>query len=428
LAGVSGGAWAAHLPGSQPAWQSFRVEPQGLPLREIKMDAAGFTPDFVAQFSWPPKAGRSFGVRDQACRVAIVNEEAAELLFGDDTPGHSIQDAAGLPVEIIGVVAARKRRTAKRQSRPTIYYNYMNQAGPPLDRIAMTPFSAPVAARLDRAELNTNVVSPGYFAAMGFALVAGRIFPENPSSRGCRVAVVNQEAADLYFGRDAVGAAILDDLGQRTEIIGVVHSAQLGIFERRVEPTVYFPMVQDCLPTMTLTIGARVADGPMLATVRYALQLVPGRGPAPLVVKTLDTHLNQTAFAPLHIATALVGTCATTALFLSVLGLYGTLSDAARVRRRDLAIRIALGARRRDVIRQILQEGGRLAGVGSLAGVLASLLLSQLLSRIVPGIGSPKVWLWTAGPILIATGVALAGVLPARRALMLDPLRVLRSN
>ena len=306
---VSGVAWTARLPGSQPAWRSFRVEPQGLPFREVKLDVAGFTSDSLAQFSSPPKAGRLFGFKDQTCRAAIVNEEAAEVLFGGDTVGRSIHDTAGMPVEIIGVVAVRKRRSATQRSRPTIYYDYMNKAGPALDRIALARFSAPVASRLNRAEFDTNVVSPGYFAAMGFSLVAGRIFPDNPSARGCRAAVVNQEAADLYFGGHTEGAAIIDDMGERTQIIGVVHSAQLGIFERGAEPAIYFPMVQDCLPGMTLIIGAQVAGGPMLVELQHTLQLVPGRGPAPLVVQTLETHLSHTALAPLRIATAIVGAC-----------------------------------------------------------------------------------------------------------------------
>lgn len=198
------------------------------------------------------------------------------MLFGRDTPGRSLQDAADRPMEAIGVVAARTTRTATRKSRPTIYYNYLNQGGPPPDRIKEARFSAPIGAELDRAELNTNVVSPSYFAAMGSSLVAGRIFSENPE---CRVAVVNQEAADLYFGGTAVGAAIIDDLGQRTEIIGVVRSAQLAVFERRVEPTVYFPMAQDCLPVMTLIVGARarVVDGTMLAKAPFNWFLAAGR-------------------------------------------------------------------------------------------------------------------------------------------------------
>ena len=421
LPGVAGIAWAARLPGSQPAWRSLRVEPAGLPLREIKMDVAAFTTGSAARFSWPPRAGRMFGFRDQGCRVAIVDEEAADALFGGDTAGRSIRDTAGMPVEIIGVVAIRKG--AAQRDRPTIYYDYTNQPGPSFDRIPQAGFSAPVASRLDRAEFDTNVVSPSYFATMGFSLVAGQTFSDNP--RGCRVAVVNQEAADLYFGGHAVGAAIIDDMRQRTGIIGVVHSAQLNVFERRTEPTIYFPMAQDCLYAMKVIVGARVASGPMLDDVRHTLHSVPGGGSAPIAVQTLEAYLSQTALAPLHIAMAIVGACAATALLLGILGLYGTLSDAARARRRDLAIRIALGARRRDVIYQVLREGGRLAGAGAVAGMAGSFLLSHLLPRMASNIGSPKAWVWIAGPILLGGAAALAGVLPARRALMVDPLRIL---
>ena len=432
VAGVSGMAWAARPPGSQPAWQSFRVEPQGLPLRDVKMDVAALTSHSAGQFSWPPKAGRMFGFRDGTCRVAIVNEEAAAVLFGDDTAGRSLQDAAGMPVEIIGVVAARKGARkgsgAAQRSRPTVYYDYTNQAGAPLDPIALARFSAPVASPLERSEFDTNVVSPGYFAAMGFSLVTGQIFPDDPGNRGCRVAVVNQEAADLYFGGNAVGAAIVDDMGRRTAIIGVVHSTQLGIFERRAEPTIYFPMAQDCLPAMRLIVGARAEGGPMLAAVQQTIESVPGRGAAPLKVETLETYLSQTALAPLHIAMAIVGACTTTALFLGVLGLYGALNDAARARRRDLAIRIALGARRRHVIVQVLREGGQLAGAGALAGMFGALLLSQFLPRMAQNIASPKSWVWIAGPLVLAGAVAVAGILPARRALLVDPLRMLRSG
>jgi len=155
---------------------------------------------------------------------------------------------------------------------------------------------------------------------------------------------------------------------------------------------------------------------------------VPGRGAAPLKVETLETYLSQTALAPLHIAMAIVGACTTTALFLGVLGLYGALNDAARARRRDLAIRIALGARRRHVIVQVLLEGGQLAGAGALAGMFGALLLSQFLPRMAQNIASPKSWVWIAGPLVLAGAVAVAGILPARRALLVDPLRMLRSG
>jgi len=109
------------------------------------------------------------------------------------------------------------------------------------------------------------------------------------------------------------------------------------------------------------------------------------------------------------------------ALLLSVLGLFGTLSDAARQRRRELAIRIALGAQRWRVIAQVLGEGGRLACAGTLAGMLGSVVLSRWMTGITWGSGSPALWVWLAAPIVLAGVVAIASFLPARRALMVNP-------
>lgn len=427
LGGLSPMAWTGLLPGGGPAWQSFRIEPRGLPLREVTMDAGPLTPEVMARLSLPPKSGRLFGLADRACPAAIVNEEAAAALFGDDTAGRAIYDAAGTPINVIGVVAPRKRSGSAHAS-PAIYFDSMSGGRRPAVQVAGAHFSAPAASPLERVELNRNVVSPGYFAAMGLSLVAGRLFPERPAAGECRLAVVNQEAADLYFGGGAVGAAIIDDAGRRTAIVGIVHAAPLGTFERRLEPTVYFPMAQDCLPTMTLILGAGVADAHVLAGVLQAVEAVPGRGPSSPTVKTLATQLSQTALAPLHIATAIVGACAATALLLGVLGLYGTLNDAARARRRDLAIRIALGAGRRHVVGEVLRAGGRLAGAGALAGLAGSLVLAQLLPHVAAGIGAPESWVWMAGPVVLAAAVAAAGILPSRRALMADPLRILRHD
>jgi ABC-type lipoprotein release transport system permease subunit len=419
--GVSPMAWTEQLPGGLPAWRSFRVEPQHLPFREVMMDTAAFTANSIPRYALPPVAGRFFGVEDQTCRAAVANEEAAKALFGADTVGRSIEEPKGPAVEIIGVLAMRTRR-------PTIYYYDADQTGLRDHRTAPARFRAPVISKLKTAELDVNVVSAKYFAAMGLPLVAGRIFPDDPMSRGCRAGVINEEAAELYFNGNAVGDAVIDDRGRRTEIVGVVHSAPLGTFEPRAEPAIYFPMVPDCPRSMTLILGAREANRPLLAKLSSTMEAVPGRGPAPLLVRTLETYLSQTGLAPLRIATMIIGASATTAFILSVLGLFGALSDAARQRRRELAIRMALGAQRWHVIFQVLQEGGRLACAGALAGTLGSLLLSRMLARIAPGNGSPALWVWLAAPLVLAGAVAIASVLPARSSSLVNPLTIMRDE
>jgi predicted permease len=428
LPDISATAWVGTLPGSSPTWRSLRVEPPRLPFRDVVMDVAAFTPRSIAFVTLPPIVGRMFGGRDtaQACRVVIVNEEAADEL-GGDAVGRTIEDPEGQRVEIIGVVATRKVEKSTARHRPTVFY-YADQTGTPLGQVGPGHFRVPETPKPVSAVLAANVVSPSYFAAMGVLPLAGRVLPEDPEPRGCRVAVINQEAAELYFGGNAVGGAVIDSDGRRTEIIGVVHSALIRTSQRRVEPTIYYPMAEEFLPQMTLILGARDGNDAVLASVRHQLDIVPGGTPGGVAVTTLDAHLSRTALAPERIASTLVGASAATALALGVLGLYGVMTDAVRQRRREIAVRVALGAQGWRVVRQLLVEGARLAGAGTVAGMLGSLLLTRWLARIIPNGGSLTVWVWLAGPLVLVGAVAIASVLPARRALMVDPLTIMRDN
>src|SRR6185369_16943959 len=197
-------------------------------------------------------------------------------------------------------------------------------------------------------------------------------------------------------GGKAIGAAVIDTLGRRTEIVGVVHSEPLGTFQQRPEPALYLPMWQDSLPRMTMVVQVADVSSPRLVDFQRAIESVPGRGPSPPVVKTLEVYLTQTSLAPLRIATTILGASAALGLLLSVLGLFGALSDAARQRRRELALRIALGAQRWRVIWQVLGEAGRLACAGTVAGMLGSLLLSRWMTGITGRAGSPALWVWLA--------------------------------
>ncbi|HEY6290458.1 MAG TPA: ABC transporter permease [Terriglobia bacterium] len=426
--GVSGIEWAGTLQGSEPIRQSFRIEPAQLPLREITLDTDWITADSLKLFSLPLTAGRMFGTAERTCRVAIVNTEAAEELFGGYTAGRTLRDPEGNPpLEIIGVVAMRKPEHAKK-SLPTLYYDYTGHEDAPPGKTSDVRFRAAVASELGWAELETNVVSPGYLDAIGNKLIAGQGLAGHKKSTECRIGIVNQEAADLYFDGNAVGAAVIDEQGRRTGIVGVVHSEPLGTFQRRAEPALYLPMSQDTLTRMSMMIRVRKVSGLLLDDLLRRLEAVPGHAPSPVLVRTFEAYLNQTSLAPLRIATLILGVSATMALLLSVLGLFGALNDAARQRRRELAIRIALGAQRWRVIGQVLGEGVRLAAAGTLAGMLASLALSRWMSGITRGSGWPALWVWLAAPIALAGVVTMASVLPARRALMVNPLMIMRED
>jgi len=421
-------AWVARPPGSRPTWRSFRVEKPGTVLRDVTMNVEAFTPETLEQIALPPAAGRLFGGRDgpQSCRVAVINDAAAGDLFDGDALGRSVQDPTGQRVEIIGVVTPRKNApAATRPARPTIYY-YPDQTRLPLGHSGPARFRVPASGELPAAILNSNIVSRSYFDGTGASRVAGQSFPRGPAPGGCRVAVIDQQAADRYYGGNAVGGAVIDPRGHRTEIIGVVSAPPLGAFERRAEPSIFFPMRQDAVHRMTLVVDAEM-DNATLDTLRQRLESVPGKANGPVVVERLEEHLARTSLAPLHIATLLVRVSAVLALLLAVVGVYGALTDAVQRRRREVAVRIALGAQSWRVMGMVLGEGSRLAALGAGVGVLLAVGVKYLLERFAPA--TPIAFeTWVAGPVLLLAVVVVASAIPALRALTVSPVRVLRED
>jgi ABC-type lipoprotein release transport system permease subunit len=415
-------AWAARLPGNQPGWRSFKLEPPSIQLRDVKMDVEWLTPDVLNVLDNNPVAGRFFSFGDQVSHVGVVNEEAAAELFGQDTVGRLIQDPAGAPVEIIGVVRRRARVTSKNQ-RPTIYYNNAGRSDA-APRIENATFRVPVASHMLRVPLDVNIVSSNYFYAFDLLLIAGRRFPETPGQY--RVGVINQEAADLYFGEKPLGTAIIDDRGVRTEIIGVVGSPGLGTFRRPTEPTVYFPMRQDCCPRMALIMNAPNWNGRLLAELRRRVAAVPRFGPP--TVDTLSAQLTRSALALLRIVQLIAAALASIATILTILGLFSSQNFAEYQRRRELGLLIALGVPRRSIFLNVLGAGLRLALVGSLAGTSIAFGLLHSLEGDT-GVNGPRpLWVWLTGPLISAVVVLLTSSIPAYRSSRLDPMMVMHGE
>jgi ABC-type antimicrobial peptide transport system permease subunit len=427
VAGLSPLAWTARLPGNQPTWRSFRIQPSSSSqYRGVAMDIAWLTPDSLQLLDNQLIAGRMFGLSDQTHRVGIVNEEAAAELFGRQTAGAVIRDAADQPIEIIGVVR-RRSNDAIQKLPPTIYYGYVDRSDAP-SPIRHAQFRIPVVPPVAGIEINADVVSASYFGALDLTLIAGQRFPEHPISGQGRVGVINQEAADLYFNGKPLGAGVIDDSGVRTEIIGVVKSQVLGTFEQHAEPTIYFPMGQDRPPRMTLMLKNSKGNGGIVADLRHKIENLPGRDPAPITINTLDTQLAQSGLATLRIATLIGSASAATALLLSILGLLSAQSDAERQRQRERALRLALGAPRWRIVFLVMENAGRLAFVGTVTGTLLSLALLRLLVADISAITSPQFRVWLIAPLLPAAAVMIASVIPARRASVISSSTIMRDR
>ena len=419
VATISETVWAARLPGTRAAWQWVRFDPPQSERRELAMAIEPLDAAALDRVALPPVSGRLFGAFDAGeCGRIVLNEAAAKAMFSGHPVGRVVDTPAGRPVEVIGVAKAKDPREV------TVPKAYEHPASSvPLGIDGEVTFLAPPAAELESGLLDVNIVSPNYFDAMGVTLIDGELF--DGVDRGCRIGVVNEEAAARFHG-NAIGGAVIDAGGRRTEIVGVVRSTSLRAGQRLVEPTLFLPMAQDHLPRMTAVIVTPDAGDAALEAIRERIAGVAGGRPDRLVVTTLDEHLSATAFAPERIAATLVGTFAAIAVALGSLGLYGLMADAARRRQREFAMRLALGAQAWRVVRLVMGEGLRLAGLGAAAGMVLSLLVAQRLATIVPAAGWPSPLIWLAPLALLAGAVAIASVIPARRALSADLLSLMR--
>jgi ABC-type lipoprotein release transport system permease subunit len=426
MAGLSPLAWTAARPGNQPTWRTFRIQRPSPQSRDVAMDIAWLTPDSLQSLDNQSIAGRMFGVSDQGRRVAIVDEEAAARLFGRQTAGMVIGDADDLPIEIIGVVK-RKPDNSKQRPRPTIYYDYLDQsdAPPPIRdahfRVPLNPPGAPI-------ELSANAVSANYFTALGMPLIAGQSFHENRIPGQGRVGVINQEAADLYFNTKPLGAAVIDNSGLRTAIIGVVRPQVFGTFEQRAEPAIYFPVREDAPPRMTLILKDSKWNNAIADDLRHTIENVPGRGPGPIAIDTLDTQLAQSGLAPLRIATLIGSASAAFALMLCILGMLSAQSDAERQRQRERAVRMALGAQRRHIVYLVVKNAGRLAFVGTVTGTLLSFAISRFLIADIAAVTSPPLQVWLIAPLLSAAAAMIASMISERRASVMSLSAIMRES
>jgi predicted permease len=268
---------------------------------------------------------------------------------------------------------------------------------------------------------------PGYFSLMRMPLVAGRDFTEHDDADSGNVAIVNQAFADRFLkGRPAIGSRLRvgDD---ETVIVGVARTAKYRSLTEPPRPYLYLPQLQTLPPGTALHVRTApgVAAGTVLARIKSEVQSIDPR------VATISASLSdaaQTAVLPQTLGAKLLGALAVLALAISSLGIYGVIAYSVSRRRREIGIRVALGAKPAEVRRMVLREAARLAAAGLGFGLLASIAVTRLLSGLLIDVepNDPPV---LAAVVLILGGAALlASWLPARRAASLDPAMSLRTE
>jgi predicted permease len=286
-------------------------------------------------------------------------------------------------------------------------------------------------------QIDTAIVSPEYFHLLGMTLLRGRLFVDQDLEATPLVAVINQAAARMYWpgkdgkGEDPVGKrARLGGLGrQRPEwitIVGVIADARTESLAVAGIPQIYLDIYQRPAKFIAFYVRGQVDPAAISAQVRTQIQAVDAELPV-FRAESLDDVLSS-SLSVRRFSMEMVALFAATALLLAGLGIYGTISFLVNEQSREIAIRLALGAQRCNILKMVLRQGLTLAAAGAGVGLVGSLIVSHLMAGLLYGV-SPYDLTTFAGVTAVLTAVAIAAsYVPALRAMRLDPITTLHAE
>ena len=279
------------------------------------------------------------------------------------------------------------------------------------------------------------MATPRMFHALGIKLKQGRFLDRTDEADQPLVAVVNETAARLYWpGDDPIGRSIRYypiETSKTIRIVGVVADVRSLGASMAVPPTIYVPFAQAPRPAyegraMTFVVRAAADPSTIVPTVRTAVADIASELPLANVRPMTEVVANTTGQS--RFTTLVMSFFAGVAFVLAALGLYGILALLVEQRLREIGVRVALGAGRRDIFRLVIGSGMRLALMGVLVGVPAALGLTRLMSSVLSGLATTDPMTYALVAVLLGAAAFLASYLPARRATRIDPLIALRTD
>jgi predicted permease len=271
------------------------------------------------------------------------------------------------------------------------------------------------------------VISPDYFAAAGIGMARGRHFDERDRADGVPVAIVSREFARSMFGeQDPIGKRVRSwrDENLYREIVGVVDDVRFFGADDEIRPVFYVPYAQSSWNSMLVMLRTPGDPAALVASAREAVREVD---PTLAIgnVRTGD-ELLTTALAQRRFAATLLGGFAALALLLAVTGVYGVLAYNVAQRRREIGIRMALGAVPAGVARMVVGEALRVLLLGLALGLFGAVALSRLLGSLLFNIAPTDPLTYGGAALLLLLVALVAALIPARAAARVDPLRTIR--
>lgn len=277
----------------------------------------------------------------------------------------------------------------------------------------------------DGIGVRLDSVSPEYFETVGVPIVAGRAFTSADRQDGAPVCIVNQTMARSLWGGDAVGRQMrITDANITCEVVGIAGDAKYQDVREEPQPYLYRPLLQHLTPVVTMWARTEGDPAAVLQAVRREVQSLDDN--LPLVqVETVRQRLAGTLWAP-RLAAVLISVFGLLALVLAATGIYGTLAFSVENRRREIAIRMAVGGRPRDILLFVVRQGFLLAAIGIAVGAAAALVGGRLLRGILYGIPANDLLTLFGTALFLALVAVAASLIPAWRAVGLPPTAAMR--
>ncbi len=292
---------------------------------------------------------------------------------------------------------------------------------------AFTPEAEEANDVRERLTADIYVISRGFFETFGIRILEGEDFPEGSPSED--IALVNQELAKKAFpGRTPIGRRIHYQ-GRTVRITGVVATAKSRTIGEEPHACLYFPLASERKENEAmsgLTLVLRTARDPAgyMTVVRETIRSADP-GLAVFHLRTMDQQLFE-ALTMARLTAWLFGLAGGIGLAIAAVGLFGVISFSVSRRTKEIGIRMALGAKRSEVLAMVLGQGMRLSVIGVAVGIGLALALSRLAAGLLYGVSPADAVTFTIVPLLLILIAMAACFVPARRAASLDPLRALR--
>jgi predicted permease len=270
-----------------------------------------------------------------------------------------------------------------------------------------------------------------YFTTMGIPFIAGRDFTDKDTSETPKVMIVNETFARQFFSgsnpvENAIGKRVSTGgpEGPFNQIVGVVRNGKYFSIGEEAQPFMYFATSQYYHSYAILV--ARTDSDPerMIGTIREEISRLDPHLPV-FDAKTMEKHMGLSLF-PARVAATLLGGFALLTLLLAAIGIYGVMSYSVVQRTREIGIRLALGAQPMHVLRMVVRQGMVLASIGLVIGLVGSVGMGKLITTMLYGVSATDGVTFLSTSLLLGAVVLVACIIPARRAMKVNPIETLR--